>query len=780
MKKRLVSISTITVVAVFLVVFAVSCFAFKTDGNLTYQLNASNDSYTVVCCSSAATGEIKIPEVFKSMPVTAIARAAFSESDGVTQVTVPASVTFIDEYALGYQKTDEGFTKRSDFIVSGAIGSTAQSYASENELSFKVHLTAPVLKSALSSTDGVHISWNSVNDAKGYAIYRRTGKTGWKKLAEAINPGTKYTDATAESGNKYTYTVKAVCGSERSDYDHSGISVYYLAAPRITSVKNTFGGAKITWTKCNGAANYRIYKRLNSDKGWTRIAVLGDALTVTDKTAVSGSSCYYTVVAYNGSERSSFFNNTVNLYLSEPVISSVYNEKNAITVKWNAVSGAKSYRIYHRTPGKGWEKLADVSSSKLNYTDSAVKAGTKYIYTVKAFSGKASSSYQSGTSVIRLNEPTLKSVSSVNGGLKITWNSVSGATGYNVYRANGNGGWKKIGSVKSSTDFTDKSLKSAGLFTYTVRAYNGSNLSSFNKSGKSNYFVPAPVLLSARCVKSTVSIKWEKVENVTGYYVYRKVAGGKYSIIATVKGADTTTYSDRGAAAGKTYVYALTAYSLTNARSGVSNKIKLYVIDPKKPMVALTYDDGPYTPATNKILDVLEKYNAHATFFVVGSRADEYSACIKRASSLGCEIGNHTYNHVSLSSASASTIKNELSKTNNKIKSITGIAPTIMRPPGGAFNSAVKSNCSMPMIIWSVDTLDWKTHNTDKTIAAVKSNVKDGSIVLMHDLYVPTANAAETIVPWLIKQGYQLVTVSEMMDAKGIKMNGGTAYYSAS
>ena len=103
-----------------------------------------------------------------------------------------------------------------------------------------------------------------------------------------------------------------------------------------------------------------------------------------------------------------------------------------------------------------------------------------------------------------------------------------------------------------------------------------------------------------------------------------------------------------------------------------------------------------------------------------------------------------------------------------------------MRPPGGSFNnSTVKNNVGAPIIMWSVDTRDWESRNSSKIVSNIKNNVCDGSIVLMHDLYDSTASATETIVPWLVNNGYQLVTVTELMDAKGITMQNGTAYYSA-
>ena len=199
-------------------------------------------------------------------------------------------------------------------------------------------------------------------------------------------------------------------------------------------------------------------------------------------------------------------------------------------------------------------------------------------------------------------------------------------------------------------------------------------------------------------------------------------------------------------------------------------------IDKNKKMVAVTYDDGPsiYTP---RILKTLKENNSVATFFVVGNRVPMYSDTVKKAYDMGCEIGNHTYEHKSLPNLSETEVKRQISKTNKEVKKAIGEKPVIMRPTGGATNTNIKKWVGMPSIIWSVDTLDWKTRNADSTRRAVLNRVKDGDIVLMHDLYSATATASETIIPELVRRGYQLVTVSELAECRGGMKETG-AYYS--
>lgn len=204
--------------------------------------------------------------------------------------------------------------------------------------------------------------------------------------------------------------------------------------------------------------------------------------------------------------------------------------------------------------------------------------------------------------------------------------------------------------------------------------------------------------------------------------------------------------------------------------------VLLRKIDKNKKIVALTYDDGPsiYTP---RILKTLKENNSVATFFVVGNRVPMYSDTVKKAHDMGCEIGNHTYEHKCLTRISETEVRRQISRTNKNVKKVTGQTPVIMRPTGGATNPNVKQWVGMPSIIWSIDTLDWKTRNAGSTKKAVLDHVKDGDIVLMHDLYSATASASETIIPELVKRGYQLVTVSELAECRGGMKETG-AYYS--
>ena len=179
--------------------------------------------------------------------------------------------------------------------------------------------------------------------------------------------------------------------------------------------------------------------------------------------------------------------------------------------------------------------------------------------------------------------------------------------------------------------------------------------------------------------------------------------------------------------------------------------------------VALTFDDGPHPKVTQQILKTLKKYNAKATFFVLGESVEKNPNVLKEVFNAGHEIGNHTYSHPKLTTLTNKQIQTQVESTNKAVKSITGNNPTVFRPPYGSYDKTVSSQLNVPNVLWTVDTLDWKHRDPKKTLQIVKSNVKNGSIILMHDIHQSTADALDSVISTLQKQGYEFVTVSEIL-----------------
>ncbi len=203
------------------------------------------------------------------------------------------------------------------------------------------------------------------------------------------------------------------------------------------------------------------------------------------------------------------------------------------------------------------------------------------------------------------------------------------------------------------------------------------------------------------------------------------------------------------------------------------------VVDLSKKLVAITYDDGP-CKYTDDILDILEEHGSVATFFELGNLMSSQPEALKRMDELGCEIGSHTWSHKNLTKISASEIRSQLSRTDEALEKITGKKTTLMRPPYGAVSKSARDACGKPMIGWSLDTLDWQSRNAQKVVDKIKNSGElDGQVILMHSLYESSVDATREIVPWLIENGYQLVTVSELFEYKYLDKAQNGKYYTS-
>lgn len=188
------------------------------------------------------------------------------------------------------------------------------------------------------------------------------------------------------------------------------------------------------------------------------------------------------------------------------------------------------------------------------------------------------------------------------------------------------------------------------------------------------------------------------------------------------------------------------------------------IIDPAKPMVALTYDDGPDGTYSEQILDILEENHALATFFEVGRNVRAYPEPVARMAEIGCEIASHSNAHRDLSKLRKSTLLADLDTADEAFIAAGVEAPFLVRPPYGAVNNTVKSATGRAMVTWTVDTEDWRSRDAQTVSDYVKNyGDLDGEIILMHSIYSSTVEATRELVPWLQDQGYQLVTVTELM-----------------
>lgn len=406
------------------------------------------------------------------------------------------------------------------------------------------------------------------------------------------------------------------------------------------------------------------------------------------------------------------------------------------------------------------------------------------------------------SSVKNVEKSEASAVSDVSAQVK--WKKVASADGYRIYQSpSGENTFEQVGEVKdgNAQEYTVEGLEQATAYDFYVTAYKDNskkNVESKEYQVLSLCTLPKKQTLSAVSSEEegVLSFAWEINPLAAGYqaqYVKGDASafeGGEGITDVPIEDKAVADYKAEGLEVKATYSVRIRTYITYNDETiygewsdvqsvEIAEKIEMASnLDPNKPMIALTFDDGPgYNDASDRILDVLEQYGVRATFFMVGKNAKDHPDNLKRKLELGCELGNHTWDHNHYgSNVTASDIK----QCSDAIYNATGQYPTCFRSPGGNTTQAILNECkneNMVLYYWSLDTLDWKNRNADAVYDKVMKNVSDGDIILMHEIYPTTADAVEKMVPELIKQGYQLVTCQELVQAKsGSAPQTGTQY----
>lgn len=183
----------------------------------------------------------------------------------------------------------------------------------------------------------------------------------------------------------------------------------------------------------------------------------------------------------------------------------------------------------------------------------------------------------------------------------------------------------------------------------------------------------------------------------------------------------------------------------------------------EKPSIAITFDDGPSGRYTGRLLDGLKERSVKASFFLIGENAEENPVLVERIYKEGHLIGNHTYSHVQMTHLSEEAAVREIERTDQVISAITGEHVAYMRPPFGAWQRELEVRMEVLPVLWSVDPLDWTTENVDEIVSKVVTEVEEGDIILLHDCYASSVEAALRIVDILQKEGYEFVTVDRLL-----------------
>lgn len=192
--------------------------------------------------------------------------------------------------------------------------------------------------------------------------------------------------------------------------------------------------------------------------------------------------------------------------------------------------------------------------------------------------------------------------------------------------------------------------------------------------------------------------------------------------------------------------------------------------------IALTFDDGPRKGTTDRLLDGLKARGASATFFLVGEQAQSNQELVQRMKAEGHQVGNHTWSHVRLEGAAPDVIREEVGRNEAFLSQLLGEGSYWLRPPYGLITPGTEAQIQVPMVKWSVDPRDWESRDTAKVVQAVLKDAKPDSIILLHDIYPTSVDAALQIVDTLQSEGYLFVTVEELLYLNGVTPQGGAMY----
>lgn len=191
---------------------------------------------------------------------------------------------------------------------------------------------------------------------------------------------------------------------------------------------------------------------------------------------------------------------------------------------------------------------------------------------------------------------------------------------------------------------------------------------------------------------------------------------------------------------------------------------------------ALTFDDGPRRGTTDRLLDGLKERGVTATFFLIGKQIEANADLVTRMAEEGHQIGNHTWSHQRLDGTCGGVVEQEVGRTEAALEELLGGEAYWLRPPYGQVTAGTEESFGVPMVKWSVDPRDWESRNTEKVTRAILENVKPNSIILLHDIYPTSVDAALAVVDKLQTEGYWFVTVEELLRLNGVTPEAGQMY----
>lgn len=539
-----------------------------------------------------------------------IGKESFAANTSLKSVSIPDGVTTIEAKAFNYCTQlanayiydtvksigNEAFGSCNNIKIHCIKNSAAHTYAVDNSLSCEFFVTTPQITATEGvGTKSVKITWSKGRGADGYVIMRSDSENVEGQEIGEVNSGTTltYTDNnTIPNTNRY-YTVKAYCINTDNSRVYSDVSSVVagkaaIPTPKITSAtSNGVTSITLKWSKIDNVDGYYIY-RTTKDGSWssTLIATVdgGDITSYTDTSIVTGTQYYYTMRAFanvGGTIYSSSYEKVGTAGKAEipvPTIKTKATGFTSISLSWDEVDCADGYYIYRTTTDGKWSSTliaTVVGGDTTSYTDSSVAYGTQYYYSMRAYISLNGTIYKSdynkaGTAgKSAAVAPTFTVASAKYNSVKLSWNKISGASGYYIYRTTNsdNTGWKLIKTITSGSTvtYTDSTCTCGTTYYYTIRSYrtvNGSAVkSSYLKYGKACKPIPStPKVTAVQQSNKSVVIKWNKIAGTTKYRIYRRTVGGSWTVVKDITNINTLTYTDKPANTTTQYEYTVKAY----------------------------------------------------------------------------------------------------------------------------------------------------------------------------------------------------------------------------
>ena len=422
---------------------------------------------------------------------------------------------------------------------------------------FKNYTPAITLKS---DNSGVQISWNAIDEAAKYRVYRKTASGNWTALKTTT--GLSYTDTGVEHGNEYIYGIISLRsnGSYLNKLEEGGRILYEKNFRPDLELSQDNSGVQIGWNAIDEAAKYRVYRKTASGN-WTALKTT-TGLSYTDTAVENGTEYIYGIISLrsNGSYLNKLEEGGRILYEKNyrPTLT-IAKDNSGVRISWDAIDEAAKYRIYRKTEGGAWVRFAPTKG--LSYLDTDVESGTEYIYGIISFdaNGAALNKLVEGGRILyeKTYRPTL-TIAKDNSGVRISWDAIDEAAKYRIYRKTEGGAWVRFAPTKGLS-YLDTDVESGTEYIYGIISFdaNGAALNKLVEGGRILYEKTYRPTLTIAKDNSGVRISWDAIDEAAKYRIYRKTEGGAWVRFAPTKGLS---YLDTDVESGTEYIYGIISF----------------------------------------------------------------------------------------------------------------------------------------------------------------------------------------------------------------------------